>query len=173
MTMAFVGATTADSEAALADLFRQHYRSLFRLAALLLEDAGTSEDVVQEAYIRVLARLERIRDPEATLGYLRQTVVNLSRSALRRRRLATLHDRSEPRAVAAPEDAGLAAFERAAVVHALRKLPRHQREAVVLRYYGDLSEAQTAIAMGVSTGAVKSSTSRGLAALAAHLEALR
>jgi len=171
--MALVGATTADSEAALVDLFRQHYRSLLRLAALLLDDAGASEDVVQEAYIRVADRLDRIRDPQATLAYLRQTVVNLARSTVRRRQLAAKHDRSEPRAVVAPEDAGLAAFERAAVVRALRKLPRHQREAVVLRYYGDLTEAQAAAVMGVSTGAVKSSTSRGLAALGAHLEALR
>ena len=95
------------------------------------------------------------------------------KSGLCRRRLASHHDRSEPRAVVAPEDAGLAAFERASVVAGLRKLPRRQREAVVLRYYGDLSETQTATAMGVSVGAVKSFTSRGLAALGTHLEALR
>jgi RNA polymerase sigma-70 factor (sigma-E family) len=171
--MTLVGGTGMDTDAELADLYHRHYRDLLRLAALLLDDPSACEDVAQEAFIRVLARLGRIRDPEATLAYLRRTVVNLARSSLRRRLTAARHDRSEPRREQSPEDAGRAAVERAAIVQALRKLPRRQREAVVLRFYGDLSEQQTAEAMGVGVGSVKSSTSRGLAALGSHLEALR
>ena len=94
-------------------------------------------------------------------------------SSLRHRLVARKHaPRPMPDAPSAEEGA-YAQVERAAVVQALRRLPRRQREAVVLRYYGDLTEAAAAAVMGVSTGAVKSYTSRGLAALAADLEDLR
>lgn len=171
--MTLVGGTTMDAEEALAELYHQHYRGLLRLAALLLDDPSACEDVAQEAFIRVLGRLDRIRDPELTLAYLRRTVVNLSRSTLRRRMVAARHDRSQPREVVSPEEAGHAAVQRAAIVRALQELPRRQREAVVLRFYGDLTEAQTAEAMGVGVGSVKSATSRGLTALGSHLEAIR
>src|SRR5690606_7422555 len=75
------GTTVAD----LTETYRAHYRSLLGLAALLLDDTASCEDVVQEAFIRVHSARKRVRDPEKTLAYLRQTVVNLSRSALRRR----------------------------------------------------------------------------------------
>lgn len=74
--------TTVDH---LTETYRAHYRSLLGLAALLLDDTASCEDVVQEAFIRVHSARKRVRDPEKTLAYLRQTVVNLSRSALRRR----------------------------------------------------------------------------------------
>jgi RNA polymerase sigma-70 factor (sigma-E family) len=135
------------------------------------------EEIVQEAYLKVHAALlgpkPRLRDEDRALAYLRQTVVNLARSSLRRRIVARKHaPRPMPDAPSAEEGA-YAQVERAAVVKALRNLPRRQREAVVLRYYGDLSEAAAAAVMGVSVGAVKSYTSRGLAALAEALEELR
>ena len=68
------------------------------------------------------------------------------------------------------EQGALVLLERHAVVAALRELPEQQREAIVLRYYADLSEAQIATAMGISRGAVKSHTARGMAALRAALE---
>ena len=74
--------TTVDH---LTETYRAHYRSLLGLAALLLDDTASCEDVVQEAFIRVHSARGRVREPEKTLAYLRQTVVNLSRSALRRR----------------------------------------------------------------------------------------
>ncbi|CAM5573241.1 SigE family RNA polymerase sigma factor [Streptomyces tanashiensis] len=74
--------TTVDH---LTETYRAHYRSLLGLAALLLDDTASCEDVVQEAFIRVHSARKRVREPEKTLAYLRQTVVNLSRSALRRR----------------------------------------------------------------------------------------
>lgn len=86
------GAELAENSAAagttvdhLTETYRAHYRSLLGLAALLLDDTASCEDVVQEAFIRVHSARKRVRDPEKTLAYLRQTVVNLSRSALRRR----------------------------------------------------------------------------------------
>jgi RNA polymerase sigma-70 factor (sigma-E family) len=158
-------ATVSDDDL-LTTLYSVHYRSLLRLAALLLDDLAACEDVVQEAYIRVHGARARLRDQDKALAYLRQTVVNLSRSTLRRRVVAARH------AASAEHDA-YALVERDAVVVALKALPRRQREAVVLRYYADATEAQAAAVMGVSVGAVKSYTSRGLAGLGALLEDLR
>ena len=164
---------TVSDEDRIASLYAQHYRSLIRLAALLLDEVAACEDVVQEAYIRVHNARGRLRDPDKALAYLRQTVVNLSRSTLRRRMVAARHaPRPMPDAASAEHDA-YALVERDAVVAALRLLPRRQREAVVLRFYADASEAQAAAVMGVSVGAVKSYTSRGLTGLGALLEDLR
>jgi RNA polymerase sigma-70 factor (sigma-E family) len=158
----------------LSSLYLLHYRSLVRLAALLLDETAAAEDVVQEAFVKLAAggRLARLRDPDAALGYIRTTVLNLARSSLRRRRVATryaplVHGRDRV------EDGTVAAVDRAVIVMAMRNLPRRQREAIALRYYSDLTEAQTADLMGVSTGAVKAYTSRGLDRLAQQLEASR
>jgi RNA polymerase sigma-70 factor (sigma-E family) len=168
-----VSASSPSGDEALATLYAQHYQSLLRLAALLLDDVAACEDVAQEAYIRVHAAQGRLRDPDKALAYLRQTVVNLSRSALRRRLVALRHAPKPMPDAASAEHEAYAAVERAEVVQALRGLQRRQREAIVLRYYADLSEAQTAESMGVSVGAVKAYTSRGLTALGARLEGLR
>jgi RNA polymerase sigma-70 factor (sigma-E family) len=170
-------ASARTSEETLTALYVAEYGRLLRLAALLVDDLGSCEEIVQEAYLKVHAALlgpkPRLRDDDRALAYLRQTVVNLARSSLRRRLVARKHaPRPMPDAPSAEEGA-YAQVERAAVVKALRDLPRRQREAVVLRYYGDLSEAAAASVMGVSVGAVKSYTSRGLAALAEALEELR
>ena len=155
----------------LSALYVVHYRSLVRLAALLLDEPAACEDVVQEAYVRLAAsrRMERMRDPEASLAYLRTSVLNLARSTLRRRMTSTKYApiMHRPDRI---EDAALNAVERTDVVVAMRKLPRRMREAVALRYYADLTEAQTADVMGVSVGAVKSQTSRGLERLAEELK---
>jgi len=172
-----LAARTATTEETLTALYVAEYGRLLRLAALLVDDLGSCEEIVQDAYLKVHAALlgptPRLRDEERALAYLRQTVVNLARSALRRRLVARKHaPRPMPDAPSAEEGA-YAQVERAAVVKALRDLPRRQREAVVLRYYGDLTEAAAADVMGVSVGAVKAYTSRGLAALAEALEELR
>ena len=169
--------STATTEETLTALYVAEYGRLLRLAALLVDDVYSCEEIVQEAYLKVHAALlgpkPRLRDEDRALAYLRQTVVNLARSSLRRRIVARKHaPRPMPDAPSAEEGA-YAQVERTAVVNALRDLPRRQREAVVLRYYGDLSEAAAASVMGVSVGAVKSYTSRGLAALAEALEELR
>ena len=154
-------------EDSLTELYTAHYLELVRLAAFLTGDRDNAEEVVQDAYVKVFGSWRNVREPEA---YLRTAVVNLSRSRLRRKQVVAKH-RPEPLPdVASAESSALVTAQREAVLHALQQLPRRQREAVVLRYYGDLSEAQTAAAMGCSAGAVKSHTSRAMAALRPLLE---
>lgn len=159
-----------DRDDQLVDTYRAHYAELVRLAAFLTGSREEAEEVVQDAYVKVHGAWRRVREPET---YLRTAVVNLARSRLRRRSVAAAH-RPEPLPDAASAEAGaLEHVQREAVVAALHHLPRRQREAVVLRYYADLSEAQTAAAMGCSVGSVKSHTARGLAALRPLLEGSR
>ena len=146
-------------------LYTAHYRGLVRLAAYLTGDRDNAEEVVQDAYVKVLGRWGGIRDLDKAEAYLRQAVVNLSRSRLRHRVVIERHAPTATPDTASAESAAVDLAERAAVLHAIASLPRRQREAVVLRYYADLSEAQTAHAMGISAGAVKSHTSRAMAAL--------
>ncbi|UGQ15488.1 SigE family RNA polymerase sigma factor [Yinghuangia sp. ASG 101] len=154
----------------LTETYREHYGTLLRLAALLLDDPHSCEDVVQEAFIRVHVARHRLREPEKTLAYLRQTVVNLSRSTLRRRlmalKLLPRPQTDEPTA----EEGAHNVLERDALVRVLRELPRRQREVIVLRYYADLTEAQVADLLGLSVGSVKAYGSRGLDALRARME---
>lgn len=154
----------------LTETYQTHYPSLLRLAALLLDDLGSCEDVVQEAFIRVHTARARVREPDKLLAYLRQTVVNLSRSTLRRRIIGLrLLPKPLPDAASAEEGA-YDALERDALIQALRGLQRRQREVLVLRYYADLTEAQVAAALGVSIGSVKAYGSRGIEALRARME---
>ncbi|MFF0445869.1 SigE family RNA polymerase sigma factor [Streptomyces sp. NPDC004609] len=160
--------TTVDH---LTETYRAHYRSLLGLAALLLDDTASCEDVVQEAFIRVHSARNRVRDPEKTLAYLRQTVVNLSRSALRRRILG-LKLLSKPMPdMASAEEGAYEQLERDALIKAMRGLQRRQREVLVLRYFADMTEAQVAETLGISLGSVKAYGSRGIAALRVAMEA--
>ena len=159
-----------DADAALTELYVGHYRQLVRLAYLLLADQGASEEVVQDAYLRVHASWGRLREPAAGAAYLRQAVLNGARSRLRRRIVSRRHAPAPLPDAASAEYVAMGRVEHAAVVSALRALPLRQREALVLRYYADLSEAQIALAMAISQGAVKSHTSRGMAALRHTLE---
>jgi RNA polymerase sigma-70 factor (sigma-E family) len=158
-----------DADEALTELYAAHYRKLVRIAAMLLDDIGTSEEVVQDAYIKMHAAWRRIRDPEAAEAYLRTTVVNLARSRLRRRMVAAKHPPKPLPDAPSAEHGALVQLERDRVIRALHTLPVRQRECLVLRYYADLSEAQIAEAMRISAGAVKSHASRGMAALRAVL----
>lgn len=145
----------------IAEAFAGQYPTLVRLAAMLLDDAHAAEDVVQDAYLRVAARPVRLRDPQKALAYLRQTVVNLSRNAIRRRALVRRHAATDLPDAASAEESAIESFERQAIVLALRRLPRRHRETLVLRYYLELSVDETARTLGISTGAVKAYTSRG------------
>jgi RNA polymerase sigma-70 factor (sigma-E family) len=144
----------------LAELFHADYASLVRLARLL-GDPADAEDIVQTAFAKVYRR-GRLRDPDLAGAYLRKTVVNLVRSAWRRQ--AVVRRYAATSRIEVGTDTDLAAVM--AVREALSSLPRRQREAVVLRYFADLTEAATAELMGVSVGSVKAYTSRGLARLA-------
>ncbi|MFS3128861.1 SigE family RNA polymerase sigma factor [Nocardioides sp. Bht2] len=165
-----------DADTAVSELYAAHWRSLVRLAVLLVRDQGTAEEVVQDAFVAMHGRWNRLREPEKALAYLRQSVVNRSRSVLRHRKVVDRHllreaQSGEPVAPSA-EHPTLQAETRDRVIAALAELPQRQREVLVLRYYLDLSEAQIADALGVSRGAVKSHASRGAAALRERLGGL-
>ncbi|MEU3713660.1 SigE family RNA polymerase sigma factor [Streptomyces catenulae] len=164
-------AATGTSVDHLTETYRAHYRSLLGLAALLLDDTASCEDVVQEAFIRVHSARNRVREPEKTLAYLRQTVVNLSRSALRRR-IIGLKLLSKPMPdMASAEEGAYDLLERDELIRAMRGLQRRQREVLVLRYFADMTEAQVAETLGISLGSVKAYGSRGIAALRVAMEA--
>jgi RNA polymerase sigma-70 factor (sigma-E family) len=159
-----------DAARAVTAIYTTHYRSLVRLAVLLVRDVATAEEVVQDSFIAMHAAWRRLRDTEKALSYLRQSVVNKSRSVLRHR---VVVDKNAPKPapdMPSAEQGALSLLERSAVIAALRTLPPRQREALVLKYYADLSEAQIATAMGISRGAVKSHTARGVAALRVVLQ---
>jgi RNA polymerase sigma-70 factor (sigma-E family) len=174
MPAAFVAPATTrmgwSADRAVTELYSQQYRALVRLAALLVRDTPTAEEVVQDAFVAMHGGWQRLRDAENALAYLRQAVVNRSRSVLRHRTVVDKNLQKAPPDMPSAEHGALAQLERSAVVDALRKLPERQREAIVLRYYADFSEAEIAAAMNISRGAVKSHTARGMAALRAELE---
>jgi RNA polymerase sigma-70 factor (sigma-E family) len=158
------------ADRAVIELYSQHYRALVRLAALLVRDTPTAEEVVQDSFVAMHGGWQRLRDAEKALAYLRQAVVNRSRSVLRHRTVVDKNLQKAPPDMPSAEHGALVLLERSAVVAALRALPDRQREAIVLRYYADLSEAEIAAAMGISRGAVKSHTARGMSALRTALE---
>ena len=162
------GSVIDDHASTYRDLFFGHFGAMTRLAAML--GADDPEDVAQEAFVRLHQRSRKLRDPGAAVGYLRTTVVNLTRSRQRHltvmRRLAP----APPPDVSSAEQIVLAGERRRDVVAAVGKLSARHREALVLRYWLDLTEAEMAEAMGVNRGTVKSHVSRGLAALAVLME---
>jgi len=158
------------ADEAVTNLYAAHYRSLVRLAALLLRDTGAAEEVVQDSFVAMHGAWRRLSDPDRALAYLRQSVVNRSRSALRHRTVVARHPPTPAPDAASAEQGAMVALEHAAVLAALRLLPLRQREVLVLRYYADLSEADIADTVGISRGAVKSHASRGMAALRTTLE---
>jgi RNA polymerase sigma factor (sigma-70 family) len=161
-----------DSEAAVAELFAARYAEMVRLAGLL--GADDAEDVAQEAFARLLDRHAALRDPAAAVGYVRTTVCNLTRNrgrhlGIARRTAPALVLGEEP----SSEEGAITREDHEEVLAAVAALPRRQREAVVLRYWLELSEAEIAATMGVAAGTVKSLVSRGVAAVAKRLEALK
>jgi len=154
----------------LSSLFASHYRDLVRLAALIVDDRDLAEDVVQEAFTGLHRHWSGLRDEAAALGYLRTAVVNGRRSVLRRRKTARGYVPPHQANARSAESLAMLTTEHQAVVTALGQLPPRQREVLVLRYYGGMSEAEIATATGVSRGTVKSSASRALDALQRMLE---
>jgi RNA polymerase sigma-70 factor (sigma-E family) len=145
----------------------EHYPSLLAFAELICGDASTAEDLVQIALARVYLRWERLSHPDQEpLAYVRRIVVNenvsLWRRGWKRRERSTAELPDTPTVVASSERADQ-------TWAAVQALPRQQRAVVALRFYADLSVADTAVAMGCSTGTVKTHTSRALAALRTQL----
>lgn len=181
----------------LEGLYRTHATALLRLAVLLTGDLGRAEDVVQDAFVR-FARAEGVPAPGSERAYLRRTVVNLVHDSHRRgtvmgryglgcfpSRRTPQTNRATTISLAAPWTAGLggsgapppspeAEVERVeqaeTVAAAVAALPRRQRECVVLAYYEGCDEAETAEALGISRGSVKTHLHRARASLAEVLE---
>ena len=139
-----------DAGQAVATLYQMHYRSLVRLAALLVLDLATAEDVVQDSFAAVYGMWQALPDNDAALSYIRRSVVRRSRSA------------------PCPQLTGIP-LPGSAVVSALRALPVRQREVLVLQYFADLPEAEIASATGMSTAAVRSHAARAMSSLHAEL----
>jgi RNA polymerase sigma factor (sigma-70 family) len=153
-----------------AGLFRERHAELVRLAALVVGDRPTAEDVVQDVFARLCAK-DLLPASAGSLAYVRAAVLNGCRSVLRRRALArrfggardalgrdTLQDSAESEVILAED--------RRQVLTALAALPVRRREVLVLRYWLGLTEAEIASVLGISPGTVKSNAARGLAALA-------
>jgi DNA-directed RNA polymerase specialized sigma24 family protein len=135
-----------DAGQAVATLYQMHYRSLVRLAALLVSDLATAEDMVQDSFAAAHGVWQTLPDTDAVLSYLRRAVVRRSRSAP----CPQLTDISLPGS---------------AVVSALLALPVSQREVLVLQYFADLPEAEIASATGMSTAAVRSHAAQAMSSL--------
>ena len=167
----FAPAEPASADEAVTALFAAEYRPLVRVAALLLRDEAAAEDITQDAFVALHAAWWRLRSPERARAYLRQSVVNRCRSALRHRGVIDRYLRRQPPpgVAASAEHAALASAQHDHILAVVATLPLRQREAIVLRYYADVSEAEIAEVMGVGVGSVKSHTARAVAALRAKL----
>lgn len=153
------------ADEAVEQLHATHYRQLVRLSVLLVRDQETAEEVVQDAFVAMHGKWRGLREPHNALAYLRQAVVNRSRSVLRHRAVQARYTPPvQPDAPGADESA-VRRDTRATVLDALQQLSSRQREVLVLRYYLDLDEAGIAEALGISRGAVKSHASRAAASL--------
>lgn len=149
------------------ELYERHAPGALRFAYLLTGDLDLAHDLVQDAFVKLLARPRILSRQDAFASYLRTTIVNLSRSRWRRLALERRHQRERR---AAPSVSNEHAYEeRDAMKTKLLGLPERQRAAVVLRYFEDLTEAETAEAMNTSVAAVKSLVQRAMATLRSQI----
>jgi RNA polymerase sigma-70 factor (sigma-E family) len=151
-------------------LYQAHAVGLVKLAVLMVGDRLTAEDVVQDAFLGLYRRWSALQDQEKALSYVRSSVLNGCRMVHRGKYRARRAFREDPGYAESAEATAMLGESHREVLDALRRIPARQREAVVLRYYLDMTEDQAAQAMGVSRGTVKSATSRGIASLARMLK---
>jgi len=153
------------ADASLTEIYMAEYDSLVRMAASLVSDIDTAEDVVQDSIVAMHGAWPQLRDSDKVLAYVRQSVMNRARSVIRRRMVVDRHPpKPEPNAPSA-EYGAIIELERSAVISALRLLPQRQREVLVLRFYLGLREGQIAATMGISRGTVKAHIRRAMATL--------
>jgi len=172
----------ADAAGAVTALYQAHAVGMIRLALIMVGDRGAAEDVVQEAFFGLYQGWGRLTDSDRALAYVRSSVLNGCRNVLRQRSRNERRERAavsgggptgfgQPgSAVESAEAAALIGEEHRQVLDAIRALPSRQREALVLRFYLDMSEDEAARALGVSKGTVKSATSRAVAAVGRLLQ---
>ncbi|MGI8706731.1 MAG: RNA polymerase sigma factor [Actinomycetota bacterium] len=149
----------------LASLYEDHAARAFRLAYLLTGDRDLAEDLVQDAFLRLIGRFADLRNPESFDVYLRRTIVTLSYGLFRRRRTERAYLARE-RGLAGRTTNVFPDVERKDELWTqMQKIAPRQRAALVLRYYEDLSEQQTADVLGCSLRTVKSLVTRGIQAM--------
>jgi RNA polymerase sigma-70 factor (sigma-E family) len=162
---------SAESDEQFREFMRGRWPAMVRLAYGLTGDLGHAEDVAQAAFARAYAswaRVARTGDPDA---YVRRIVINENNSRFRRRRVSERLVDAVPEPPGRPaSDAADALSDSAALLKALRRLGPRQRAVIVLRFWMDMSEAETAAALNCSVGTVKSQASRALAALRGSAE---
>jgi RNA polymerase sigma factor (sigma-70 family) len=155
----------------LEDLYRAHIGAAMRAAWMIVGDADRAADLVQEAFVRCVSRLGGIRDVQGFGRYWQRTVLSVAMNQFRhadseRRTLRRLWAGRVDSAV----DLEVGVADRITLSSALAALPSRQRAVLVARYYLDMSEADTAHALGMRPGTVKSTTSRALAALRIQMQ---
>jgi RNA polymerase sigma-70 factor (sigma-E family) len=165
-------AARESAEEAVAALYQASALSLIRMAYVMLDDLQGAEDVVQEAFYGLYRRWNRLKDVDHAIFYVRAAVLNGCRSALRRRavRRRLLADQPDQRRAASAEAMVIKSEEREEVIRALTRLPHRQREAVVLRFYLELSDEQIARVMDIRQSTVRSTVYRALEALGRDLK---
>jgi DNA-directed RNA polymerase specialized sigma24 family protein len=173
--VAVAGVAESDADRAVTAMYGAQYGSLVRLAALLVGDVPAAEELVQDSFVAMHGSWGRLRNHDKALSYLRRSVVSRSRSVLPH--LALPHPALPDPGVERPAlphaalphatlpDEGAGQRDGAAMAAAVRALPARQREALVLRFYLDLPEAQIAAVLGISRRAVQDHTAGGMAAL--------
>lgn len=152
---------------AVSELHARHYVSLVRLARTLVDSTDSAEEVVQDAFERLIRRWGRLHDVQAMDSYLRRCVVNGCRDRIRRRVVRRTTTLETPLITLSAEDRALLSDQQQRVLDAVRRLPPRQRDVLLLRYFAQLSEAEVADALDVSKGTVKSNAHKGIAALRA------
>ena len=159
---------TQDKDAEFAAYMTARQPSLLRTAYLLTGDRHTAEDLVQTALAKLYLSWDRVQRRELVDGYVRRILVNehnsLWRRAWKRKELSSDVLPDHQAVTDSPDDG-----RSAALWEFVQTLPRKQRAVVVLRYYEELSEAETADALGISVGTVKSQASRALASMRARV----
>ena len=160
-----------DTRGDIGRLFETSYLDLVRLAAAILRDQSWAEDVVQDAFARVQTHWGRIREPDRTLAYLRTAVLNGARTELRRRKVRSAHPDQprDPQSAPSADGAVLDRLRRSELLTAIGGLPNRQRNVVLLRLVQDLSIAETAATLRITTGAVKASQRRAVESLQKQL----
>jgi RNA polymerase sigma factor (sigma-70 family) len=162
-TVQTVAPLAVRNEVLLDRLYRTHAPAALRFALMLTGERELSEDLVQEAFVRVAAKLDTLREPEAFAAYLTRAVANLAKSHFRHQQVVARHERTIDLTALVVHPVDVVASD--TLLIALRRLPMRQRAAIVLRYYNDASHDDIARILDVPLGTVKSLLSRGLAKL--------
>jgi RNA polymerase sigma factor (sigma-70 family) len=151
------------NEVLLDRLYRTHAPAAMRFALMLTGERELSEDLVHDAFVRVAAKLDTLREPDAFGAYLARAVANLAKSHFRHQQVVARHERTVDVRALVVHPVDVVASD--VLLVALRRLPIRQRAAIVLRYYNDASHEEISRILDIPLGTVKSLLSRGLAKL--------